>query len=232
MDQWGVVDVFVRTVATFAVLLIMTRILGKKQMGQLTLFNYITGITIGSVAASFTVDRRILWYEGLTSLTTWIILVIAVGWITLKSRKTRKLFEGEPTIIIKNGKILEKTLSDFRMSMDHITMLLREKDIFELQDIEYAIMETNGKITVLKKAEMETVRRKDLGIKPNEIKYVPTVVVQNKKILNSNLRELNVDENWLLQQLNQRNLSLDQINFAQIKSDGSLIVDVFDDRAH
>jgi uncharacterized membrane protein YcaP (DUF421 family) len=124
------IEVIGRVIISFGVLLLMTRIMGKKQVSQLTYFNYITGITIGAVAASITIDTSINMADGFVSMVCWSLLTVLVSYINLKSPKARILLDGQPTIVIKNGEILEKTLAGLRLNMDDLSMLLREKKHF------------------------------------------------------------------------------------------------------
>lgn len=117
----------------------------------MTYFNYITGITIGAVAASITIDTSIDMVDAFVSLIGWSVLTILVGFINLKSPKARIILDGEPTIVIKDGKILEKALKGEKLNMDDLSMLLREQSIFSIQEVNYAVLEPNGQLSVLKK---------------------------------------------------------------------------------
>ena len=116
-----------RSVVTFAVLLLLTRIMGKKQISQLSYFHYITGITIGSIAGEISVQTDTHFINGFISLLWWFILTMIVSFILLKSKKSRKVLDDEPTIIIKKGRVLEKSLKTLRLHMDDVMMLLREQ---------------------------------------------------------------------------------------------------------
>nr|WP_308303517.1 YetF domain-containing protein [Bacillus canaveralius] len=119
-----------RTLLGFAVLLFLTRILGKKQLSQMTFFTYITGIALGNIAGDMVVHRDIKVIDGVTGLVVWALLTIVVEYISLKSSIARVILDGEPSIIIKKGKILEKTMASNKLNMDDLTMLLRLKIFF------------------------------------------------------------------------------------------------------
>lgn len=148
-------QVILETIITFLVLLLYTRLLGKKQMSHLTFFNYITGITIGSIAANMVMLDTRSFYKELTSLTIWCLLTELVSWIALKSPKLRKSLDGKPTIVIKDGIIDKKALGSLRLNTDDLTMLLREKDIFNIAEVNYAILEPHGRLSVLKKENLK-----------------------------------------------------------------------------
>jgi uncharacterized membrane protein YcaP (DUF421 family) len=147
-------DVFIRVFISFFLLLIIVRILGNKQVSHLTFFNYVTGIAFGSIAANFILDTRVSILKGVMSLIIWAVLAKLIGYITLKSPKARVLMDGEPSIVIKKGKVMEKSLSKMNINIDDLSMMLRNKDIFAMSDVDYAVFEPDGKLSVLKKPEV------------------------------------------------------------------------------
>ncbi|MFQ6391071.1 DUF421 domain-containing protein [Priestia aryabhattai] len=219
------IEVIGRVIISFGVLLLMTRIMGKKQVSQLTYFNYITGISIGAVAASITIDRSIDMSDGFVSMVCWSLLTVLVSYINLKSPKARILLDGQPTIVIKNGKILEKTLAGLRLNMDDLSMLLREKNIFSTQEVDYAVLEPDGQLSVLKKVDQQSVTKKDLKVEAVKPLYVPTEIVADSQVITRNLEELNLSRNWLEKQLHQSGVSLQDVFYAEIQSDGTLYID-------
>lgn len=221
----GFIGVIGRVIISFSVLLLMTRIMGKKQVSQLTYFNYITGITIGAVAASITIDRSIDMSDGFVSMVCWSLLTVLVSYINLKSPKARILLDGQPTIVIKNGKILEKTLAGLRLNMDDLSMLLREKNIFSTQEVDYAVLEPDGQLSVLKKVDQQNVTKKDLKVEAVKPLYVPTEIIVDSKVITRNLEELDLSQSWLEKQLHQSGVSLQTVFYAEIQSDGTLYID-------
>lgn len=219
------IEVIGRVIISFSVLLLMTRIMGKKQVSQLTYFNYITGITIGAVAASITIDRSIDMSDGFVSMVCWSLLTVLVSYINLKSPKARILLDGQPTIVIKNGKILEKTLAGLRLNMDDLSMLLREKNIFSTQEVDYAVLEPDGQLSVLKKVGEQNVTKKDLKVEAVKPLYVPTEIIVDSKVITRNLEELDLNQNWLEKQLHQAGVSLQDVFYGEIQSDGTLYID-------
>ena len=219
------IEILVKVVISFAVLLLMTRIMGKRQIGHLTYFNYITGITIGAVAAAITIDPSIEMADGLVSLIGWSLLTYLISYINLKSPKTRILLDDQPTILIKKGMILEKAMASVRLNMDDLNMLLREKNIFSANEVDYAILEPNGQLSVLKKGDQQTVTKKDLQVTAVKPLYVPTKMIVDGKIILNNLSELHLNQSWLEKQLQQAGVSLQDVFYAEIQSDGTLYID-------
>jgi uncharacterized membrane protein YcaP (DUF421 family) len=156
------IEVIGRVVAAFVVLLIMTRIMGKQQISQLTFFHYMTGITIGTNAASITMDKSIELDVGFISLIAWSLLTVFVSYITLKSKKARIIMNGHPTLVMRDGQILESALAAVRLNKDDLNMMLRERDIFNIQDVAFGILESNGELSVVKKGTKQTMHLEDL----------------------------------------------------------------------
>ncbi|MED4240880.1 DUF421 domain-containing protein [Priestia megaterium] len=219
------IEVIGRVIISFGVLLLMTRIMGKKQVSQLTYFNYITGITIGAVAASITIDTSIDMSDGFTSIVCWSLLTVLVSYINLKSPKARILLDGQPTIVIKNGEILEKTLAGLRLNMDDLSMLLREKNIFSTQEVDYAVLEPDGQLSVLKKVDQQSVTKKDLKVAAVKPLYVPTEIIVDSKVITQNLKELGLSQSWLEKQLHQSGVKLQDVFYGEIQNDGTLYID-------
>ncbi|MDF2522975.1 MAG: hypothetical protein K0R31_616 [Clostridiales bacterium] len=220
-----ILETSLRTLIGFSVLLLLTRILGKKQMGQLTIFTYITGIALGNIAGDMVVHRDILISDGVTGLSVWAILTLIVEYISLKSSKARVLLDGEPTIIIKKGEIMHKKLAAQRLNIDDLTMLLRTNNIFSIADVEYAILEPNGQLSVLKKPEKEMTTRQDLKLPVNNILNIPTELIVDGKLVDSNLLETGHSREWLDQQLTNAGIdSIKHVFYAELQSDGTLFI--------
>lgn len=132
--------VAVRSVIGFFSLLIFTRIIGKEQISQLTFFDYVLGITIGSIAASLTTDLSSRAWPHWIGLLSWAALGYLMELITLKWRYAAKYLEGEPTIVIMNGKIMEKSLKKMKYRVSDIMALLRNKGVFDLNQVDFAII--------------------------------------------------------------------------------------------
>lgn len=220
-----VLILLLKTTLSFLALLILTRILGKKQMSQLSFFNYVTGITIGSIVANIiTVDNE-PFIDEIIGLVWWVVLAEATAYIAVKSHKLGRLLDGEPSIVIKDGKIIRKVMVDLRMNAEDLTMMLREQSIFSVSEVDYAILEPNGKLSVLKKHDYEEVTKEDMKIKPTIKKYLPTQLISDGSIVEHNLKEINITKKWLEKQLKNSGVkSIDEVYYAEIQSDGTLFV--------
>ena len=215
----------IKPTIAFILLLILTRILGKKQMSQMTFFNYVTGITIGSLAANIiTFDDETIWHE-VVGLIWWCFLTALLAYITLKSSKLRKIIDGQPSILIKNGIIQEKELRSTRVNIEELSMMFREQGIFSIKDVDYAILEQNGQLSILKIQEQINVSRKDMSIPTSQPKYLPSEVIIDSKIIHKNLTSYGLNLQWLENQLNHQGInSVDDVFYAEIQADGTLYI--------
>lgn len=215
-----------KTTLIFLVLLILTRLLGKKQVSHLTFFNYVTGITVGSIAANMLTDTNEPFWEDFIGLVWWCLLTILVGYVGLKSGKFRLIVDGQPSILIKQGKINRHTLKKCHINMDDVSMMLRMQNVFSIKEVEYAILEPNGSLSVVKKPQYQQVTKSDMKIASQALKYLPSEIIVDGKIIYHNLKEFNLDETWLNDQLKQQNItSINDIFYAEIQSDGTLFID-------
>ncbi|MCX8132243.1 MAG: DUF421 domain-containing protein [Clostridia bacterium] len=218
-----VFETSLRTAIGFTILLILTRLLGKKQLGQLTIFTYITGIAMGNIAGDMVVHRDIKLVDGVTGLIVWAVMTFIVELISLKSSKARTFLDGEPAIVIKKGVIMQKELSSQRLNMDDLTMMLRINNVYSIKDVDYAILEPNGQLSVLKKPHLESITKQDMNLQTNNRNNVPTEIIVDGKLVSKNLKEHNLSEEWLDLQLKQARISsVNEVFYAEYQNDGSL----------
>lgn len=221
--------VFVRSIIAFFSLLIFARLLGKEQISQLTFFDYILGITIGSIAASLSTDLSSRSWPHWIGLITWAALGFLLELITLNWRYAAKYLENEPTIVIMNGKIMEQTLKKMRFRASDIMELLRNKDVFDLNEVDFAIIEPNGQLSVLKKPEYQNVTAKDMNIQ-KQAAGISTELIYDGILIEENLRQLDKDKNWILNELKKQGITdISQVFLATLNPSGSLSLDLYND---
>lgn len=226
------ITVVARAIIGFFSLLIFAKILGKQQISQLTFFDYALGITIGSIAASLTTDLSSRAWPHWVGLFCWASLGYLMEFITMKWRYAAKYIEGEPTIVIMNGKIMEDALRKMKYRASDIMELLRNKSVFDINQVDFAILEPNGQISVLKKSEYETITAKDMDIvKPPQ--GISTELIYDGIIFEQNLKQLNKNKNWLMEQLEKQGIkSPSEVFLATLNSSGSLYLDKYEDHMY
>lgn len=219
------IEVALKALLGFTILLLITRVVGKKQLGQLTYLTYITGISIGNMAGSMVIHRDIKVMDGVIGLVSWSLFVFIFEYISLKSSRARELIDGQPTIVINKGKISTEALKSLKINIDDLRMLLRSKNIFSMKEVDYAIFEPNGELSILKKPGTEPATKKDLKIEPNIRKYLATELIVDGRIITKNLKEFALSEEWLTCQLSLLGVeSIENVFYAELQEDGSLYV--------
>ncbi len=224
LDFW---EMIIRVTVSFIVLLVLARLLGKEQVSQLTFFHYVTGITIGSIAGEIVSQSGGHFLNGLISMIWWALLTLLMSFIALKSQKFRVILDDKPIIVMHGGKLIEKSMKKARLSINDLNMMLREQGIFSIKDVDYAIFETNGSLSVLKKAGQEPATKKDVNAPAPQPKYIPMEIISDFKIVKKNLTELDLTEEWVYEELKKQGIGqVEQVYYAEIQSDGSLYVDI------
>lgn len=207
-----------RGLISFVTLLILARLLGKQQLGQLSFFEYITGITIGSMAAGLTVDLTEQGWIYWAGLVTWTGLTLLVQFVALKSRRAAKTLAGDPDVVIARGRILESALRRNRYRFDELLAQLRRQGIFDVREVEFAVLETSGELSVLRRSA------------DGQPKHLPLVVVQEGEVCGPNLEASGHDRAWLQERLDARGVrSLKEVTVAVVTPDGDLYVDTYED---
>ncbi|MFY0804730.1 DUF421 domain-containing protein [Peribacillus frigoritolerans] len=226
MPDW--LDVFVRALLFLIILFLVTKMLGKKQLSQISYFEYVTGITIGSIGAEVItgLERKIT--VGIIGIITTAALPFIVGLISEKSKKFRDLIEGKGTVFIKDGKIMEDNLKKERYTTDELLALLRKKDVFQVSDVEFAILEATGDLSVMLKKENQPLTAKDLNLTVASVKE-PQTVIMDGEILDEPLSTIGRSRGWLQTELEKLGVTIENVFLGQINSYGELTVDLFDD---
>ncbi|MEM1484263.1 DUF421 domain-containing protein [Oscillospiraceae bacterium PP1C4] len=188
------------------VLFILTRLMGKKQISQLSFFDYVVGISIGSIAAEYAIDPSINHYRGITGLIVYALFPITLSYISLKSYKGRKMLDGMPSILIQNGKIIERSLVKAKMNVNDLLEECRLKNAFDISEVEYAILETSGKVSFQLKAPNQPLTPKDMNL-PTSYKGLCTNLIIDGKILDEHILIVQKDRTWLINELKKQNIS-------------------------
>ena len=196
------VKVILTSLLSVAALFIITKIMGHKQMAQLDFFDYITGITIGSIAAELATELEKPW-KPLIAMIIYGLFSITLSLIINKIPKARKYINGAPIIIMDNGKISRKNMKKAKMDLSEFMMLCRNAGFFNLDAIQTAIFEYNGTLTILPVSGQRPVIPDDMQLAP-PAEYVYTEVIMDGRVLDDNLKSLGLNTEWLKKQLEQQ----------------------------
>ena len=194
-----IVKVILTSVLSAVALFVIAKIMGHKQMSQLDFFDYITGITIGSIAAELATELEKPW-KPLVAMIVYGIITVILTLLTSKLPRIRKFINGTPTIIMNGGKIYRKNMKKAKMDLSEFMVMCRQEGYFNLNDIATAIFEYNGRLTVLPKATKRPVNPTDINIVPPP-ESINTEVIMDGRILEENLKRMGLDINWLKKEL-------------------------------
>jgi uncharacterized membrane protein YcaP (DUF421 family) len=214
-----------KALIAFVVILILARWLNKEQLSQLTFYDWIVGITIGSMAANLTNEPEGRILEHVVILVVFSAAAYLTGMMTVKSRPLRKLIEGEPTVVIHNGRILEHNMAKLHYNVDNLLNQLREKNVFNIEDVEFALLEGNGGLSVLLKSQKRPLTPSDLGV-PTGYEGLSSEIIVDGRVIYQNLKQNQLDEQWLISELRKRGYNSPRdIVLATLSSDGQLYID-------
>lgn len=194
-----IVKLILTSILSAVALFIIAKIMGHKQMSQLDFFDYITGITIGSIAAELATELENPW-KPLIAMVIYGIITVVLTMLTSKLPRIRKFINGTPTIIMNSGKIYRKNMKKAKMDLSEFMVMCRQEGYFNLNDIQTAIFEYNGRLTILPKATKRPANPNDMNIIPPP-EYINTEVIMDGRILGENLKRLGLDVNWLNKEL-------------------------------
>lgn len=183
-------------------LFIIAKIMGHKQMAQLDFFDYITGITIGSIAAELATELEAPW-KPLVAMIVYGLVAFGLTILAHKFPKARKYINGTPTIVMDKGKLYRKNMKKAKLELSEFMVLCRQEGYFNLNDIQTAIFEYNGRITILPKSKKRPLTPEDMNITPEKAE-ICTEVIMDGRILHENLKRLGLDLKWLDKQLKKQ----------------------------
>ena len=208
----------------FFSLLLLTRLIGKTQITQLTAFDFISALIMGELLGNAIYDDDTGIVKISFAVTIWGLLIFAVQLVGQKSITLRNLLEGKPSLVIQKGVIDRQALKKNRMSVNELQTLLRNKDVFSVREVEFAILEQNGSLTVLRKPEFDTPTLKDLKL-PLSSKSLPMLLVSDGIILSQELQKISKKESWLKTELKKQGFNtIDNIFFTEWREEDGLYV--------
>lgn len=205
-------------------LLLLTKVMGRASMSEATPFDFISMIVVGDFVSDAIYDPETHIFKVLFAIFFWGLLIYLVDLITLKIYRSRSFFESQPLLVVNRGCIDRKALKKAKMDMNHLQMLLRDREIFSIREVDYALLEPNGKVSVIRNSFYEKVRRGDLELKPRPVEMLVTLI-SDGKILKENLAKAGKTEQWLSGELSRRSIDKpDQIMLAEWSEETGLYI--------
>ena len=198
---------YLRTLFLYLVLIFAVRLMGKRQIGEMEPAEFVVTMLVANLAAIPMQDGAIPLYSGLVPIMTVLGLELVLSGATLRSVKLRRLLCGKPVILIDNGKLLQDNLRNARITLDELTGHLREKDVLDIRTVQFAILETNGNLSVFPYPKEKPASAKDAGIDAGK-QYLPMTIIEDGYLSKENLHLAGKDENWLEKALKQQNAEI------------------------
>ncbi len=197
--------VFLRSIVLYIIVLIVMRLMGKREIGQLQPLELAIAIMRADLAAVPMAETGLPISNGIIPILGLLVMHLIISFLNLKSMKIREILCGKPAILIYRGKIDEKVLKKERFTLNELQERLRSSNVVNLGDVEYAILETSGQVTVIQKPDKRTTTPKDFNIIP-EYEGIPYDLVVDGKVMYKNLKTIGKDYNWLKKQVNKFNM--------------------------
>ncbi|MGI5839249.1 MAG: YetF domain-containing protein [bacterium] len=220
---WSLVIVRVAVIYFFA--LILVRIMGKRELARLSTFDFIIAIALGDIIGGPMVDETIPLDRVFPAIITVVLLEIATSYVTMKCERLRVLIDGRPTIVIEKGRIREGAMAAIRYNLGDLLGKLREKGIADVADVDYAIVETSGELSIIRKPGAEPLTRSDAGIGASG-QGLPFVVIKDGQVMERDLRAVGYSYDWLVAELRRHGIGRpSDVVLATVQRDGNLYVD-------
>ncbi len=211
---------FIRAIIIYVIVLIVMRLMGKREIGQLQPFELVISIMIADLASIPMADIGVPIFNGIVPILGLLCMHLVITVLNIKSVNIRKITCGKPTILMHRGKIDEEALKRERFTVSELQERLRVKDVFNLGDVEYAILETNGEISIILKPNKRTTTPEDFNIEP-EYEGIPYDLVVDGKIMYENLNKIGRDKNWLIKEIKKFKTVPEDVFIATIDGKGN-----------
>lgn len=219
MLEEPIVQLTVELIAGFFALFAVTKFIRKTQINEITPFDFISAIVLGELLGNAIYDEKIKIWSVIYAVFIWGTLIYIIEWITQRFRRTRKFLEGDPAIIIRDGKINYEVIKKEKLDINELLSILRQKDAFSIREIEFAILEQSGNISVLKKSKYETPIREDFNLKDKPT-YLAITLILDGEVLHDNLKAIGLEEKWLMEQVHMYGIkSIKDVFYADWKED-------------
>ncbi|TDX49055.1 DUF421 domain-containing protein [Orenia marismortui] len=219
-----ILNLIIKTIIAYFLLLFLSRVIGRKIIAQMTFFDFAVGITVGTITGSIAMGSKPTSLSASIVLIILALLVLLTDYLHLKSYLIRKYFNSEPVVLVKNGKIVEENMKKTRYTINDLMMQLRKKNIFDIGDVEFAIVEIDGKVSVQEKSQKQPVTPQDLNLS-TLYKGLTKDLIIDGEIMNENLDDARLDRKWLIRELSNKDIDdIQRIFYAGLDTSGNLYV--------
>ncbi|WP_251551045.1 DUF421 domain-containing protein [Neobacillus muris] len=225
----GYQEIIYRTITAFVLLWGFFHLLGKQTLAHKSYHLFIATMTMGTIAGNLAFNTRIKFQYFILSYMIMGLIIYILNYAAFKSHRLRKWITGKPVILIEKGKILEASMRKIGYSLEELQQALRGKDIFYIDEVELAILETNETLSVLKKPDYQSLTKKDLSINAEQFRY-PAELILDGKIQFESLTKHGLNEEWLNRELQNRSLRVSDVAYAVLGSKGNLYIDLYQDQ--
>lgn len=183
----------IKGILVYILALVLSKLIGIKIISQMNFFDFVMGVSIGSMIAKIIIDKDHVVFSGVIALIVFSLLTISTSYLNLKSYIARSIINAKTLILIENGRIIDKNIKKLRITINELMMKLREKDVFNIEDVQFAIMESNGQLSVLIKADKKPITPYDMNIKVKSLSLINDIIIDGK-IVDKNLQIVGIDE--------------------------------------
>lgn len=198
---------YIRTIVLYLVLIAVIRLMGKRQVGQMEPSEFVVTMLVANLASIPIQDEAIPLFNGIVPIVTILGVELVLSSLCLRSIRLRRFLCGKPVILMEEGKILRENLRKTRVTLDELTEALREKDVLDLRSVQYAILETSGRMSVFLYPKEAPASAKEAGI-PVKPRFLPITIISDGKLLTTNMKLAGRDETWLKKALAARNATI------------------------
>ena len=214
----------IKCILIYILSLILSKLIGIKIISQMNFFDFIMGVSVGSMIAKIVIDKDHVVFSGITALLMFTLLTIATSYLNLKSYTARRIMNAKTLILIENGRIIDKNVRKLKITVNELMMKLREKDVFNLEDVQFAIMERNGQLSVLIKANKKPVTPYDMELNVKNSSLLNDIIIDGK-IIDKNLKIAGIDKKWLQSEIKKKNINkIEDIFYAGVDKNKKLII--------
>lgn len=221
--------ILIRSISAFILLLVIARMLGKQTLSNMNFHDFVTAVIMGAIAANLAFNEKMQVTHLIISLIVFTGTSYLLSKLNLKSRKIRLLAEGSPTVLIEGGKVLEENLAKNKITLDSLNQTLRQKEVFDINEVEYALLEVNGQVSIMKKKKFRTIIMNDISNEDSNKENMPIEMIMDGNLLDENISVNHVSKDKLMEQLKSHQKQISDVFYAVLGSNGNLYIDYYKD---